>query len=73
MKSNLGVNPHLPAGRSFRLTVPPAGHEIATLRSNLNYDPRLGKATVSADLDGTLMRVSELERERLLYFRKAAK
>jgi len=31
------------------------------------------KATVSADFDGTLMRVSGLERERELYFRKAAK
>jgi hypothetical protein len=51
----------------------PAGHEIGTLQLNLNYDPKLGKATVSADFDGTLMRVSGLERERQLYFRKAAK
>jgi hypothetical protein len=36
----------------------PAGHE---------------KATLSADFDGTLLRVSGLERERQLYFRKAAK
>lgn len=32
-----------------------------------------GKTTVSAEFDGTLLRVSGLERERLLYFRKAAK
>ena len=51
----------------------PAGHEIRTLQSNLNYDPKVGKAKVSADFDGTLMRVSGLERERQLYFRKAAK
>jgi hypothetical protein len=51
----------------------PAAHEIPTLRSNLNYDSKLGKATVSADFNGTLMRVSGLERERQLYFRKAAK
>lgn len=31
------------------------------------------KATLSVDFDGTLMRVRGLERERLLYFRKAAK
>ncbi|HJT62281.1 MAG TPA: hypothetical protein VJ797_11450 [Burkholderiales bacterium] len=31
------------------------------------------KTTVSADFDGALLRVSGLERERLLYFRKAAK
>ena len=33
----------------------------------------MDSATVSADFDGTLLRVSGLERERLLYFRKAAK
>jgi hypothetical protein len=32
-----------------------------------------GKTTVSADFDGTLLRVSGLERERQFYFRKAAK
>jgi uncharacterized protein (DUF885 family) len=51
----------------------PAGHEMSTLQSNLNYDPKLGTATVSADVDGTLMRLSGLERERQLYFRKATK
>ena len=55
---------------SGRWSVNAKGQVVIELdRAPANY----GNATLSADFDGTLMRVSGLERERQLYFRKAAK
>ena len=63
------------AGKDGRIVIefdrPPVGPEISTLAANLGYDRKLGKAIVTLDFDGKLMRLNGVGRDRQLFFRKA--
>ena len=49
----------------------PTDRQLSALESNLAFDAKLGRATVSCDFDGTLMRMRGLHGQRELFFKKA--